>query len=199
MSADLTHDSGTSGNEGPADELESAEATLQVLVEVVKTIGPEDFGRQTPCRDFDVSALTDHLLNSIIQLGKAAGATITDGDEGAPLEGRITTTARPALDAWHRRGLEGTVAFGDNQVPATLMAGILSLEFLVHAWDYAVATGGQMNAPDAVADYVLAVAKRTISPDARSQVGFDDAVSVSDQASALERLIAFTGRAPIRS
>ena len=57
------------------------------------------------------------------------------------VERQVIAAARPALDAWHRRGLDGTVAFGQNEAPARVMAGILSLEFLVHAWDYAMAMG----------------------------------------------------------
>ena len=189
MSTDLT----------PPDELASAEATLRVLQQVTTTITADDLAKQTPCSEFDVAALTDHLLNSITQLGKAAGATIPERDSGGPLESQITAAARPALDAWHRRGLDGTVPFGQGEVPATLMAGILSLEFLVHAWDYASATGGQVTAPDEVVDYVMGIAKRTISPDARSQVGFAEAVSAPAQASALDQLVAFTGRVPERS
>jgi len=192
MAADLTgnHDA------APADELASAEATLRVLQNVLATVGITDLTNQTPCVEFDVAALSDHLLNSITQLGMAAGAVIPDRDTTASLVDQVDTAARPALDAWHRRGLAGTVAFGPNDVPATMMAGILSLEFLVHAWDYAAATGGRVIAPEPLSNYVLGIAKRTISPDARTQVGFDDAVGVPDEAPALDRLIAFTGRRP---
>lgn len=180
----------------PADELASAEATLRVLQQVLVKLDSADLSKQTPCSEFDVAALSDHLLRSITLIGQAAGAVIPERDATAPLNDQIVAAARPALDAWHSRGLEGTMPFGPNEVPATLMAGILSLEFLVHAWDYATATGGRVDAPDAIAEYVLAIAQRTISPDARTQVGFDDAIDVPHGASPMERLIAFTGRAP---
>ena len=40
-----------------------------------------------------------------------------------------------------------------------MMAGILSLEFLVHAWDYAVAMGSTVDAPDSLSDYVMGLAQ----------------------------------------
>ena len=51
----------TSGPEAPpADELAAAEATLRVLQQVVHGIAADDLTKPTPCREFDVAALTDH-------------------------------------------------------------------------------------------------------------------------------------------
>jgi uncharacterized protein (TIGR03086 family) len=102
-----------------------------------------------------------------------------------------------ALDAWRRRGLDGTVSIGPNQAPATIAAGILSIEFLVHAWDYAIATGKQITVPDPVADYVLGLASRIITPQGRTSVGFADPVDVAADADVFDQLIAFTGRVPV--
>jgi uncharacterized protein (TIGR03086 family) len=77
-----------------------------------------------------------------------------------------------------------------------MMAGILSLEFLVHAWDYAKACGREVTAPDSLSDYVLGVAKTVITPERRTNVGFDDPINVTADAGALDRLIAYTGRRP---
>lgn len=181
----------------PSDELASAEATLQVLQRAVHGIASDDLNRRTPCREFDVAGLTDHLLNSITLLGGAAGAEFSERNRDDPVERQIVEAARPALDAWHRRGLDGTVPFGDNEAPAQFMAAILSLEFLVHAWDYASAINRPIDAPDSLTDYVAALARRIITPDGRARAGFDDPVDVSAHASKLDRLAAFTGRVPV--
>ncbi len=76
------------------------------------------------------------------------------------------------------------------------MAGVLSLEFLIHAWDYATAMGRPVNAPDSLADYVMGLAQNIITPQGRTTAGFDDPVDVPDDASALDRLVAYTGRRP---
>jgi uncharacterized protein (TIGR03086 family) len=187
----------TAGPEAPpADELASAEATLQVLQQVVHGIATDDLTKQTPCREFDVAALTDHLLNSVTQIGKAAGAELPARDSADTVERQIIAAARPALDAWHRRGLGGTVPFGPREAPAGYLAGIFSLEFLVHAWDYAVATGRPISAPDALSEYVMGLAQRVITPDTRGSAGFDDPVDVPEDATALDRLLALTGRRP---
>ena len=157
-------------------------------------IADDDLAKQTPCREFDVAALTDHLMNSITVIGGAAGAQTPERDQTDSVERQVVLAARPALDAWKRRGLDGNVAFGSNEAPAKMMAGILCLEFLVHAWDYAAALGREVSAPDSLSDYVMGLARNIITPQGRTNVGFDDPIEVPDDASALDQLLAFTGR-----
>ncbi|MGH3674997.1 MAG: TIGR03086 family metal-binding protein [Mycobacterium sp.] len=180
----------------PTDELASAEASLAILQNVLHPIANDDLSKQTPCREFDIAKLTDHLMNSITVIGGAAGAELPDRDAGDSVERQVVAAARPALDAWHRRGLDGTVTFGQNEAPARVMAGVLSVEFLIHAWDYAMAMGRTVDAPDSLADYVMGLAQVIITPEGRTNVGFDDPVDVPAEAGALDRLIAYTGRNP---
>lgn len=178
----------------PSDVIEAGEASLDVLEQVLSGLGPDDAARQTPCREFDVAALTDHLMNSITVIGGIAGAQLPERDAAAPIIDQVSAAARPALAAWRTRGLEGTVAAGPGEMPAVRVAGILSLEFLVHAWDYATAVGRQMEVPDDLAEYVLGMTKAAVSPAARAAVGFDDPVEVPAGAGPLDQLIGFTGR-----
>ncbi len=183
----------------PTDELASAEATLGVLQQVLHTIASDDMPRQTPCTEFDVMQLTGHLLKSIAALGGMVGADVPDlSRSDDPVEQQVISAARPALDAWHRHGLDGNVPFGGGEMPAKGACAILSLEFLVHAWDYAVAVGHDVEAREPLAEYVLGLAHEVIRPEQRSGAGFDDPVDVPANASALDQLIAFTGRNPAR-
>jgi uncharacterized protein (TIGR03086 family) len=183
----------------PTDRLQSAEATLGVLQQVLHTIASDDMSRRTPCTEFDVTQLTGHLLKSITALGGMVGADVPDhsGSDDS-VEQQVIGAARPALDAWHRHGLDGDVPFGEGEMPAAGACAILSLEFLVHAWDYAVAVGHDVKAPAPLAEYVLGLAHEVIKPELRSRAGFDDPVDVPADASALDQLIAFTGRNPAR-
>ena len=189
-------DMAPAANTPPIDELSSAEATLAELRRVVQAIAAGDLGSQTPCREFDVAALTDHLMNSITTIGGIAEADLPPRNRDDSVERQIILAARSAVDAWRTRGLDGTVQLGSNEVPAKLMAGILSLEFLVHAWDYAQATGQKVQPSEEVAGFVFGLARQIITPEGRTDVGFDDPVDVPDSAPVFDRLIAFTGRAP---
>jgi uncharacterized protein (TIGR03086 family) len=180
----------------PTDELASAEAALGALRHVLHPISRDELSKSTPCSEYDVMQLTDHLMNSITLLGGAAGAELPERNSEDSVERQIVGAARPALDAWHRRGLTDTVTIGTNEIPATFAVSILSVEFLVHGWDYATATTHPIDVAESLADYVLGLAHKVITPQGRATVGFDDPVAVPDDAPALDRLIAFTGRDP---
>ncbi len=49
--------------------------TLSVLQNVLHPIANDDWIKQTPCREFDIAKLTDHLMNSIVVIGGAADAS----------------------------------------------------------------------------------------------------------------------------
>jgi uncharacterized protein (TIGR03086 family) len=180
----------------PTDELATAEATLADLEHVIHHIASDDLVKQTPCREFDVAGLTDHVMNSITTIGGMAGADFPARDTSDSVERQIVFAARSALDAWHRRGLDGTVRLGDNEAPAKVMVGVLAIEFLVHAWDYARAIGQKVQPHPRVAEYVYGLARKIITPQGRTDVGFDDAIDVPDDSPVFDKLIAFTGRTP---
>ena len=70
------------------------------------------------------------------------------------------------------------------------------LEFLVHAWDFARASGREVVVSEPLSEYVLGVAGKVITPEARGYAGFADPVATGPDAGILDRLIAFTGRQP---
>ena len=132
----------------PTDELDSAEDTLGVLQHVLHTIAADDMSRQTPCTEFDVAQLTEHLLNSITAIGGMVDAEIPQtrrerfggaADHRAP-PGPPWTPGTAAV--W-----TATCHSAKARCPPRAACGILSIEFLVHAWDYAVAVGHDVEAP----------------------------------------------------
>jgi uncharacterized protein (TIGR03086 family) len=182
----------------PADELASAEASLSALQQVLHAISRDDKTKQTPCTEFNVKELTEHLLHSTMVLGHMVGAQISVDEDTDSVERLVIGVARPALDAWHRHGLDGEVPLGEGSMPARTAVSVFSIEFLVHAWDYAIAVGHEVDVPDSLAGYVLELAQTVIKADQRRTAGFDDPVQIPEDASALDRLVAFTGRNPVR-
>jgi len=180
----------------PADlnPLMSANATLAVLQHVLRGISEDDLGISTPCTEFTVGQLEAHLLGSLSSLTGLAGSTLAPSTAG-DLESRIADAAQQAVETWMKRGLDGTVQAGTQELPATIAASILSVEFLVHAWDFASAAGQKLAVSDEVATYVLALAEQVVTPELRKRAGFDPAIPISGDVPALDRLIAFSGRA----
>src|ERR1700739_3175688 len=116
----------------PLDELTCAEATLAVLQHVLRGLDGTDLARQTPCKEFDVAQLADHLMRSVQIIGATAGAQLPARDTDAPLEVQVADAAQHALRAWRRRGVDGTVELNGREVPATMPIGILSLGLPAH-------------------------------------------------------------------
>lgn len=181
----------------PLDELSSAEATLAVLQHVLRGLNVSDLSKQTPCTEYDVSQLADHLMTAITRIGATAGAQMPPRDQDAPLETQVADAAQAALEAWRRRGLEGTVELASTQMPAVFAVGVLSIEFLVHAWDFAMAADRHVGVSEPVSDYVEGLVSKVITPQIRAGGRFADPVRPAADAGVLDRLIAYTGRNPV--
>jgi len=193
----------TAGDAGPdewavkpvLDPLSSAEATLAICQLVLRGVAEADYHKPTVCTEFDVTQLADHLTGSVTFLGAAAGSGAGAAPGPGPLETRVAAAAQATLEAWHTRGLGGEVKVGPHEMPAGAALGILSVEFLVHAWDFAQATGQRVVVSDEVAEHVLGVARQIISPEVRAGGSFADPIEAGPDAGLLDRLVAFTGRA----
>ena len=176
------------------DELTVGDATLAVCQQVLLGVTQADLDRPTPCTDYDVAGLVDHLVGSLAALAAMAGVEIeiTPGN-AASVEARVADAGQQTMEAWHRHGLDGMVKHGDDEMPAAFAASILSVELLVHAWDFAAATGQRVTVSDEVVSYVHERAERLIPP-GRANGSFAAAVEAAPGVAALDRLIAFSGR-----
>ncbi|ALE06975.1 ArsR family transcriptional regulator [Arthrobacter sp. ERGS1:01] len=193
----------TTGDAGPDDwaaapdpinELISAEATLAIAQRTLAGLTESDMDLQTPCADFTVAALVEHLVGSVMGIGKALGVELSDDASASP-EVRVANAAAPTLEAFNARGLDGTIDMGFAVLPAGTVANILNIEFLVHAWDFATATGRPLDVAPMLSDYVLGLARNTIAPSMRGH-SFAEETLVEESAESLDRLVAFTGRQP---
>jgi uncharacterized protein (TIGR03086 family) len=181
----------------PADELRAAEAALGVLQHIVHPISRDDLSKSTTSGDFDVAQLTDHLVETITSIGAALDADLPPRDADDTVERQLIAAGRPTLDAFHaRHGLDGDVTWRGNETPVRTLAAVLAFGLLVHGWDYAAGTGHPADVSDSLANYVLEIAKKIITPERRANGEFGDPVEVDEHAPAIDRLVAFTGRDP---
>jgi uncharacterized protein (TIGR03086 family) len=180
------------------DEFASAEEALVALHHVTEAIGHDELHRRTPCTDWDVAALAEHLIDTISRLATAVGIPNAPPNDGT-IDQRIQRLTQPIIAEWRRRGLADDVMFSGRTLPAHLALGILCLELVVHGWDFAVALHRAIPIPDAHADHVLGLAHQTLTEQSRAVAGFNPPVPVSATASALDRLVAFTGRDPAKN
>lgn len=173
------------------------------LTDAVLGAGPIDEAASsatTACDDFDVTALGDHLIDTHRFLLAAAGGTAQPtGETLAQLHAAVGAAA---VGAWERRGTDGTIDVGGNELPADFGLTLHALEAFVHAWDLADALERPFSPDAGLVDAGWDAARTVISDDIRSTepgAPYAPTVGVRPGDDDLRRLIAFCGRDPHRS
>jgi uncharacterized protein (TIGR03086 family) len=175
---------------------------LDTTDRLVTNIGEEDLPRPTPCSDFDVRDLADHLVMVVrrlrIMLGGGAftdavpsGAESVTHLHAAWDEGRdALREALPGFDL----GLEVTAPFGT--MPAAVVIGSYVTELSVHGWDLATALARRDLLDDAFAAPLVERTQQWIPREGREHIPFGEVVDVPDDAPAYDRLVGWMGRDP---
>ena len=153
---------------------------------MVRGVRPDQLTRPTPCADWDVRALLDHL-SYVAVLGNRSG-TAASVDFCVLAERLTESWADPG--AW-----QGTMVFGAGEVPAPLAAELTMGDLVLHGWDLAQATGQELKCDDELAAAVAAGCRSTAEM-ARSMGLFGPEVAVPADASPLARALAVSGRDP---
>jgi uncharacterized protein (TIGR03086 family) len=173
-------------------------ATVRTAADLVRNIPPDRLDAPTPCRDWDVRTLTNHLHQVVTALHLAGrGGPVPDDLWSRDLAGdpdRFDAEARGAIEAWAEPPA-GMIALGAATVPAPLVATMLASDLVLHGWDLAKATG-QVFACD---DEAIAMTSRFIADTAaegRTMGLYAEPVPVAADASALDRAVGASGRDP---
>jgi uncharacterized protein (TIGR03086 family) len=179
------------------DIIDSLDVTFQHAHGVIAGVRPEQLSDKTPCADWTVRDLLDHMIGVVSGLGDAAA-----GRERRPFEltadptAQFDTAAAATMAAWRSPGvLDRVVDGGPGPMPGRVLAGINLLDTATHTWDLAVATGQPAALPDDVAVAALEVSRQIISPEIRPG-RFGPERPVSGGADPTEQLVAFLGRQP---
>lgn len=184
-----------------ADLLKAATAHA---VPVVRAIPDDRLADPTPCAEYDVKALVNHLAQVLVQFQALAakqdsefGETPDFVADGPDWRDRFADEAGRLVAAWSVPGAdEGTA--GAMGMPARTVGCMALLDLTVHAWDLARATGQEFEAAPESSGVVttLREAVAGLAPTARKMGVFGEPVAAPDGASELERLLAETGRDP---
>lgn len=172
----------------------------------VEGVNPAHYGLPTPCAEWDVRALLNHLLGTL-SLGDAllrdTAPAVNMGPGGLPdsdlvgddplgayragTEALLAAASSDALDRAHQSPL--------GEMPGAILGGFTALDIFVHGWDLAVATGQAPTLEADLAEQVLSFARQIITDQTRApRIGPE--VPVAADASTTERLVAYLGRTP---
>ena len=188
---------------------------LQLLAAAVRyalagagLVTPPLLSRPTPCAEWDLELLVDHVSDSAGVLHQAIAAGCAglprppgDGPPGAgppgldPVRGLRRQTTRLLATCTAAGPVPRLVVIGDRELTTNMLALAGALEITVHGWDISVACGAGRPVPPGLAAILLPLAPLLISPATRPGL-FADPVPVPAQASPGDQLVAFLGRQP---
>jgi uncharacterized protein (TIGR03086 family) len=163
----------------------------------------------TPCADYDVRALVDHLAWGAVLSQRAATRTPLEHDwsrltpapflDGMPVEQWAAAVPREldtAADAWaDAAAWEGETLLGTAPMPADVVGPMMLAEFVLHGWDLARAIGVPYDVPAELGEAVLA-AVQPLAQMGRDGGWYGPEVPVPADASAFDRALGLTGRDP---
>lgn len=181
----------------------------------VAGVRDEQLDLPTPCAEMDVRTLLAHLrsvLDRVTALGRGEDSfAVAETPLGLDRLGEWTEAVHRVQAAWS----DDTVLARPMELPwqqgtgADILLGYVS-EVLVHTWDLATATGQRPDWDQDLAEAALALmpalpaqGRRALFEQISADMGFDEVaipfgevVTVGDDATAMERLVAWNGRDP---
>ncbi|MGD1052520.1 MAG: TIGR03086 family metal-binding protein [Candidatus Dormibacteria bacterium] len=181
---------------------------LDALTLLVQGVRPEQWSGPTPCAEWDVRRLLDHVTS-----GNRMFAALATGERPEGMEGLLQLRARVApgpdedpVEAFRSSGRQLLQVFSDpdfadgtymtpiGERSGDFMIQMRITETLIHGWDLARATGQTPTFPEAVAEQTLAGMRLTLAGRPRDPRGFGVEQPVPADAPALDRLAGFVGR-----
>jgi uncharacterized protein (TIGR03086 family) len=182
------------------DPIERIERATAYAGEKMNAVTSEDLAKPTPCSEFDMRALLNHMLGGLQMLSVAAAGgkpPMPEGDQFGASPAEDYAERRSALlSAVRSEGAldrDWELPFGT--IPGGTMASIAFMEHLTHGWDVARATGQDGTIP---ADLVAECMDVVVPMDAMLRMPgvCGPPVEVADDAPAQDKLVAFLGRQP---
>jgi uncharacterized protein (TIGR03086 family) len=155
----------------------------------------EQLNAPTPCDDWDVATLMNHMLDTQRYfLGAARGE-----DASPPSPNPPALIGQDPAAAFHATQAEMVTAY---RVPGVIektgpSLGIAFSDQLLHGWDLAKATAQDATMPEGLPEAAFDMIHGRFTDDQRTGI-FKPEVKVASDASAQDKLLAYTGRDPSR-
>lgn len=181
-------------------EIDLLESVLDKTAAVVDGVADDQLAAPTPCPDYDVAALRDHIAAWAQVFAAGSSERPFEGDPLAP-----PTVADPAaafrsaaaeiVQGWREHGLDREVRAFTGTSPGEMVFNMTLMEYLMHGWDLATATGQVLEYTEPEAEEALRRAEATLLDEYRG-AAFGPRVPIAADAPALDRFVAFLGRDP---
>jgi uncharacterized protein (TIGR03086 family) len=175
----------------------------------LRAVTPEQLTARTPCADYDVRALIDHLAWAAVLSQRSATRTPFEHDwssltpapflDALPVEqwaAALPSELDTAADAWaDPAAWTGETMMGSTPMPAEVVGPMMLAEFVLHGWDLARAIGFSYEVPAELGEVTLA-AVQPLAAMGRDGGWYGPEVTVPADAAAFDRALGLTGRDP---
>jgi uncharacterized protein (TIGR03086 family) len=163
--------------------------------------------RPTPCPDWTVGDLLDHLIGLSVAFTRAAQKrTDAPGTDSAPPQpsaaslspqwrSRLVVVTEDLANAWRSpEAWEGTAQAGGVTLPAVQMGTVAINELTMHGWDLARATGQEYAADPRLLESLIEFLSQ--GPSEGTPGMFGPVHPSDDEADLLDQAVALAGRDP---
>lgn len=166
--------------------------TFDVVRVPVALLDEPLLGRPTPCSEWTVADLFEHVVGTLDLFASALGAPANAPSGGTPVE-RFDAAAARNVAAWRSvTDPAADVALPFGSFPAHLAAAMNQLDSLVHGWDLAAALGIPLTVPEDLAAVALQTAEIRCRREPRAPTWGPEVPARDDTTPS--RLLALTGR-----
>jgi uncharacterized protein (TIGR03086 family) len=168
---------------------------IEIFQDVLANVTQDQWSNSTPCAEWDVTALVDHVVTGNAWVQTVAGrqaAPVPPGNARAA----FAISAAAAHDVFNAPdGLDRTYDLPFGQVPGSVFVTMRTNDLFTHAWDLAKATGQSTDLDPEFAAGVLAANKDRVTDALRGPGNmFGDIQPCADDRPVADKAAAFLGR-----
>ena len=175
-----------------ADPVQIYETATTQARTVLQRVKPEQMKQSTPCSEWDVEALINHLVSAQNGIaGRVSGSQVAAGS--TPLETLDAAVLAMVAAAKAPGGLEKKVQGRQGEVPAGQMLNIGTMDVSLHTWDLAKATGQDTTLDAGVVEHIFPALEEMVK--GGPSPAFADSMESPANASRQDKMIALSGRA----
>jgi uncharacterized protein (TIGR03086 family) len=176
------------------DSLAFHRDALDVAQHVIDAIDASQFQLPTPCDEWNVRQLLEHMIAGNRRI---AGDPPADGEDviGLDLSAAYAAAAAEAAATFEAPGgLDRMFKLSFGEVPGQLAVVARATDQLAHSWDLAKATGMSTDLSPAMYATALVVLRQRFAKFGRNPNTYADEKEPNVGASAADRFAAFAGR-----
>lgn len=180
------------------------EQILPGLGILIAGVGPTEMRLATPCEGWSTRDLLNHVIGGAGMFADAfAGAPLRDisgrlpdvvGDDPSGAFGRAVNRFGAAVG--EPGAMERVLPLPVGSMTGQTFLRFAAFDLLVHSWDLATTLDAPLDVSDELVAEVDRFARIVLDPWPRDGINFQEATADPDPATAMERLVAFTGRTP---